>query len=237
MRTIITKNINGYDIVTGIDRPVIDPIATMKKVQNDLNVLPELTAFKDKLIEWQKERQDSERKEILLAELKQLKSELKQKRKEVIKNKAVYFEPKTGEEIIAKDDPIIKKFRELKKNKALTKEGDSIPDLRGKEYWIRKDGKWVAEKIESIATELPELAKVKLNKTELKEYADQQEVDRINALSAEDKMAEKESVLDGLLNQAAIKKSRLELKEIPDALAKAKQWHENKKSEIELKYA
>lgn len=130
MRTILTKEIDGYDIIVGFSRPSIDPVATREVVEpllyetveikqigqidkeiGDIRKLARASGDSYKIAYQNRDKKmmtlhedDIKRYRIMvdekIAELFPLKKQLELKKREFTVSKAVYFEPKKGESII-----------------------------------------------------------------------------------------------------------------------------------------
>ena len=70
----------------------------------------------------------------------------------------------------------------------------------------------------------------------MKEMNAQFEIDRITALNPEDKLTEKNSMLESALNQSATMKNKLEIMGDAKALVKAQEFYNSEKVLIEDKY-
>lgn len=180
MKTRITQNIDGYDIIIGIGEAQIDgvntiPVATEYLKQTDeykaveakkqeLSVVLNQAAQAMKNARNSKTQSDKngfvkeyqaalENSKAIEAELKELITPLQAKQKELILKHAVYFQPKSGETIITADeaDAIIKAMQTATGNNCfLDINMNEICDNRGKVYWSNSSGKWVKNEITKI---------------------------------------------------------------------------------------
>jgi hypothetical protein len=184
MRTKITQNIDGYDIIIGIGEAQIDGVATMPIVENalretveykaveakkqELSVLINQTAqamknARDSKTQSEKNKyvaeyqQNQELQKGIESELKTLISPLHQKQHELILKHAVYFQPKEGETVISKDEA------DIIENAMITATNNDcyvdinlkqICDNRGKTAWSKSGGKWVKRDITVLGDDL-----------------------------------------------------------------------------------
>lgn len=124
--------------------------------------------------------------------------------------------------------------------KAVRKKGEisaadmkAMQDPRGA-WWVRKDGKLEEIKIEAVDAEIPKGAVRELSDAERQEYQARRESERIAGLSSGEKTKEIEARITALKREAALKKQEAE---IADEDFDAKAWYQEKKAEIEVKYA
>ena len=108
-----------------------------------------------------------------------------------------------------------------------------IPDHRGTEYWIKKSGKWKQEKIEKLGISLPAGAVLQVSPEQQLEISNQKEVDRIAALTPEQKAEEKKNRLYALAREAS---RRAEDADFLGETFDKKVWFVPKKAEIEALY-
>jgi hypothetical protein len=127
------------------------------------------------------------------------------------------------------------RLKSLGEHEKLITDGTTIPDYRGTEYWI-KSGRWSKDKISDIGVSIPEggILDADLTPDQRKEISDEQEGDRIAALTPEQKAAEKQSRLDALADEADRLERRAHIQGNEfDAVA----WYNEKTPEVEAKYA
>lgn len=273
MKTILTKEIDGHDIIIGFSRPSIDPVATREVVEPLLYETPEVKqigqidkeigdirklarASRDsykiayanrdkKMIEAHED--DIKRYRIMveekLTELYPLKKQLEIKKREFTISKAVYFEPKKGENIISDEiaDELCLKTNALDKGQKLNTEGFIVPDYRGKIYHLKGPDGWSVQKIETLG-EIPESGAVEASKmtaNQRSEITEQANIKRITDLSAADKQTEKVGIIDVLAGQAAMMRSKLEIQgtTASKALSDSKAWYTAEVTKVDLKYA
>lgn len=128
------------------------------------------------------------------------------------------------------------KLDKMKTHQLLSDSGEYIADYRGVEYWIKKSGKWRKEKIEKTGVDLPEEAVLQedIKAEQQEEISAQQEIERIAALTPQEKENEKKTKLHTLAREAIIKAEEAELL---DETFDKKLWLQPKKLEIERLYA
>ena len=292
MFTIITKEIDGLDIVLGVDSEKIDQVATMKNVRPFLENSKEYKAQKTRLEKirsltnsndslnrqgktvvqraslrmgvllmdvkqtdltagemasinkYNKLRiRNTEEVEAITAELPGVEKKLLAKKKELIKTHGIFFNLKNEYENRI-DDTTAKtvkaKLKSKNKKQFLTVDGEIIDDLRGKTFFGKISGAW--EKIEvkllsdTVDTGIYFLQE-DLTEFEVLEMNAQFEIDRITALNPEDKLTEKNSMLESALNQSATMKNKLEITGDAKALIKAQEFYNSEKVLIEEKYS
>lgn len=114
-----------------------------------------------------------------------------------------------------------------------------IPDYRGKKYWNKKSGSWTGVEISNIGVKPVSgaILDADLTESQREEIAEQHEKERIEKLSAKQKEAEKDSVIDSIAAQADSMRGKLEIQGDKNALKKAQEWYAEQLTEIELKYA
>jgi hypothetical protein len=257
MKTILTKEIDGYTIITGFDNPVIDPVATkiyvagllkdeiteekknvdnkqkelftLQKNKNDLmNMAKQKVAIGDKrnlaILNYQIEQRD-EQIDFVNKELSVLIKKQIEKEKEIFQNNSIYFETKPGEIVI--DDETAGRLGKLCiENEYVDVGGNIIENNKGVRFI--KDGKIITIEKIGVKPDGPLMQDVS---------AEQYDVMRINALSAEEKQAEIDNVSSFLLSDAAAMRSRLEIQGVADALAQSQKWYQDEIAKLKQKYA
>jgi len=121
------------------------------------------------------------------------------------------------------------------KNRLLLTNRQYIADYRDTEYWIKKSGKWEKEKIEEFGVELLPSAVLQenLSREQQEEISAQQEEERINNLSPEQKAEEKSNRLHAIAREALNRAAESEL--LGETFDK-QAWIKPKKAEIEKLY-
>jgi hypothetical protein len=261
-RTVLTKEIDNYVVVLGFDQAVVDPIATNEKMLELLKQTDEYEAHKEKVLliaektkahisligkralteeaRLKKEEELEALKEEIISlqeALQEHLSILDEKTKEIRTNNLIYFEPKLGEGIL-EDETLIEKHGKLKKEEALTVEGEVIPNHKGKVYYKKENGEWIRTKVKKIGEEVPSNSKLDSELTdeergEVSEDLDKQRIKRLNPAQKEN---EKQEKLRELLVEAASKKVQYEILGDEDPLGKSQAWYNEKKAELEAKY-
>ncbi len=259
MKTIIVKKIDGFDIIDGFGQAHIDPEGTKKAIAS-LELYPEENKNADAklteinnllknrlaLVESAKvhnTNKDMKKLSMVNYEIEQRNEQIKQlreqhislltlaakKSKEIWNENAVYFEPKKGEKRIT-DDEFYEYYNLLteakKDNQVLGVDKKPVADLRGVKYV--KDGKLCqVDKLgENVGGPLME------NVT-----PEQFEQMRFDNLTAEEKTAEYDMLIEGLQSQAAIMKSKLEITGDSKALYKAQEWYSSEVATADSKYS
>jgi hypothetical protein len=166
----------------------------------------------------------------------------------------IAYSPPTNGVLISDEEavPLELKIEELRKKKdekdehgktnpragheRIANDGQTIPDWRGVSYWIKQDETWVHAAIEHIGVALPSGAVLQeeLTPDQNNEIREQQEAARLAALTPDQKAAEKENALNTAKTTARIKKEEAE---VADEEFNAKAWFQQRKAEIEAKYA
>ena len=117
----------------------------------------------------------------------------------------------------------------------------SIPDYRGKEIWFQDAGNWLKLDPVDIGVDISagDIIYEDLTDTQRLEVDVKKEVYRIEAFTAEQKTAEKDQKIAGVLAQAAQMKVELEIQgsTAAKALIDSKAWYNAQVALIEVKYA
>jgi hypothetical protein len=127
-------------------------------------------------------------------------------------------------------------FAALKTSERMTVSGDTIPDIRGTEYWKKVDGRWEKRKIEKIGVHLSadEYTQDSLGEEFQKEIAVQNEAERLAGLTDEAKVREKEAAIEAALTEVDTLERKARIRDIPFDAQKA---FKEKVAEIESKYS
>lgn len=250
-KTILTKEIDGQEIVVGFDFPAFEPEETKKVTKDLVAAIPGEVEKREKALAIaQKQRQMKtatvEAITALLVEIAAIKKELHDlanfKQRETLriwKENAVYCEPKKGEYIYEEEDlaELMQKMSDKPVGKLLLKSGEYVSDYRNQIVYEKVDNRWEKSRVEKIGDVSKKLVlKENLSLVQLQEIQDQNEVDRKAAMTSEQLQLEKSALLNEALNQAAIKKAAGDLQEDPNALSKAKAWLEQEQLRIEALY-
>lgn len=262
MKTRITQNIDGYDIIIGIGDAQIDGVATMPIVENALRETAEYKSVESKKQELsvilngaaqalknarnsktQSEKngyvteyqQALEKSKAIESELKELIAPLQAKQQELILKHAVYFTPKQGEFIITTDEATVIENAMITatgNNKFLDINLKEICDNRGKTAWLKSGGKWLKREITKIGDELKAGEIIEIND----EIISQLEAERIASLTPVQKTDEKARIIQGLLAQSIQMKAGLEIQNDSEALQKSQAWYNAEVQKVEIKY-
>lgn len=258
MKTIITKEIDGFKIISAIGQGdgMIDPIATKAKVDKiikETEIFKQIKKLKDSMTSYvYKEQQglrnakkaktkpeqqkfmnevndarDEMRK--IMIDLAPLGKDLQQKFSEMMLEHAVFFDLKENEKYVedSEAEDIAQIMNEaLQDGCVLSENKEKIQNNKGKIYWIKDKDEWIKSVIDVLGVE-PESGEIEekdLSPEQKEEIKEQLETERINNLDADDRLAEKNSKLESLLNQAALMKSKLEIQDDSQALQKSQDW-------------
>lgn len=180
-------------------------------------------------------------------EIPGLNENLKLKKIQLIKDNAVYQE--TGENQIDLNETQYLDFQiklvdirsycnSTKKRRFLISSGDVIDDNRGRIVWI-KNVKWEKRTLQFLVDlkGTLEIWEDELTEEQQGEIIIQIEIDRMEALTPEEKEAEKIMMLDAALKQSVQMRNELEIQGDPDALQKAQDWYNAEVVKIEEKYS
>lgn len=126
-------------------------------------------------------------------------------------------------------------------NQACGVDGVYIDDYRGKKYWYQdQSGVWFSTEFPYLDNrpEAGEILDADLTDEQRAEINEQQETERVAGLSAEDKAAEFTARDEGLLGQAVVMRSGLEIQGATIAAAKtqATAWYDSAVAELKIKY-
>lgn len=172
-------------------------------------------------------------------QLAALKEPLQKKRNELVQQYAIYFEPRNqNEKIITAEQYHELISTELLPDQILCSDGSVIFDYSGKNIWQKISDRW--ERLELSPGEvMPGDAVLysDLSDEQRKEIAEQQENDRVAALTTEEKEAEKLILIENAANQAQQMRSKLEIQGIANALEQSQAWYSEQVKEIEKKYS
>ena len=164
-------------------------------------------------------------------------------RQKLLGEKAVYFEPKAGEELVSDEeaDQIRARLKALPKKTLLTRDDDIIEDRRGEEYFeSTADGSWKQKKVEKLNQTLPEDAIFQVDLTEetARMIAEDNEQTRLAALTDEERQAEFEQFQKGILREAALKSQELQIEgaTAKAALKQARDWRQTQIDELKTRY-
>ena len=253
MKTILFETIDGHEIVTGSSVPTVDGVETNKVVMGytddqgkrqpgAIEATSEYQAVQAKKAEFMsaaKDRaaavktRDKVKFKTALESMQRAQDEaiplakaMNDKIMELRRDKAVYFEPKLGEAITpaAEVDGLIQAIKNKPDGVFITRDGNQVPENRGKVYFRKVSGTWQRTRIVKLGDTVPSDAVLAEDLTP--EQRNEVNRDRVAALPTEVRTREKDKALGALLNSAADMKARLEIQSDPDALQKSKDYYD-----------
>lgn len=258
MKTILTKKIDGYDIIIGFGSPGIEPIETGRKANGLLEKQPEVKACFEKAEELKKlwkARLDSiriarqafkkgdkkkhaeamyniemrdEQIKVISEEMKELAKKREAKRVELWNENLVYFEPKPGEKIITEDE-----YLEIGKKLIDATANNCVLSIDGKEIIDCRGVKYIKK---GEIVEIKSLGE-KIDGPLVKDVTPE-EFQRIKYryMSIEDIEAEKQSKINIVIGGSIQKRNELEILGDVDALKKSQDWYKAEAKKIEDEY-
>ncbi|KPK92399.1 hypothetical protein AMJ80_06660 [bacterium SM23_31] len=268
MQTVIYREIKGYNIITGFGKLSIDPAETKKAIapliaeDSRIKRIGDLTTHastvRKAIAEIMKvvrvripavpNRKETGQLEKYAEQIRGIESELvdieayrKKRIEQLTRERPVYFEPTRYE--IAKTDEEIQRLSEekgaLHPAFLLDVDGNHIPNFTGRVFWVYDDGIW--EKATYDFGEQPPVVAIEekdLNAAQRAEISQQLEAQRVQALTVQEKEAEKARAVNELANKAVMKRQGLEIQGIPseDALTQAREWYNEQILIIDEKY-
>lgn len=243
---IKSEKINSY--IKSNATIIKNEIAIIKQVQDEKNIQivneSDLSVQQKETIKKYQQAKNFNKAQIeeLQKDLPQLNENIKLKKLQLIDENAVYQETAYNQIDLTQaqyDDFKIKLISicQSSKKKYLIDDGNIIEDNRGRIVWIKNE-KWESRKLQFLTDikDVLEIWEEELIDEQKIEIAEQIEIDRIVGLTEEEKIAEKEKLIAGLLREAAIMKSELEIQDDPDALQKSQDWYNAEVLLIEEKY-
>jgi hypothetical protein len=249
-KTILFETVDGHDIIIGFDRPTIDPVETNLIVSEVKKETTEYQALEAKKIEYANacadmkkaaySKDDAGYKKAIAAmdtlqdELKPLARDLDDKIIELRHAHAVYFEPRTGEVIkdASEVETLLQAIKGCSKGSFVTLEGETIEDNRGKVYFRKSSGKWSRTRIVKLGDKIPSNAVTDPDETQQAEI----ERDRISALPADIKAAEKANAIESAMVSATAMRNELEIKKDTSALKKSQDFYSAEVERIGVLY-
>lgn len=262
-KTVITRKIDGLDIVIGFGELSIDPMATRPVVVAEIQNTDEFKAVKsaqdkrnaavrmaggaaqlskkaknkaDKQKHWDNRLNYLEQATGHENEIKGLLPGLKQKQRELRQSQAIYFDPKAGEVVVGSDTAT--NLRGKMADGLVGLDGKMIPDCRGVVHCTKKAGKWSVAEIVTLNVSVPNGAVVyaDLDDVQRGEVDLQIEINVAAVLSSADRV-KAHGVAEGVaLNSAAALRSKLEIKGGGDPLAESQEWYGGRLAELDLIY-
>jgi hypothetical protein len=248
MMTVITRKEHGYEVIVGFDRPTLDPVGTVAAMRKAFREEIEIATreYEEAKIELHAKAtsptttlEQVEKARQLVGMSSSILLKLFHATPEKIKEFAVYFETRQGEETISDKEysDLKQKFEGLDRTVRLSRDGNIIPWLAGKKYWIKEGGEWREETISKVGIGIPEEAVTKPTDGQFQEILIDVENRRIRKLPPQAKELEKQQQIEKALYTSAIYKSQLEIQGDEDSLGKSKAKYEELKKEIEQQYS
>lgn len=170
--------------------------------------------------------------------IKEIQKKLAPKQKEILRNNAVYFEPRLNEVILSELEiaDLELKLLDCGQNQKLKIDGSIVDDFRGVSYNKKISGTdiWGKVIIDKLGVKIPKGGKLDVDLTDTDKI--EIEAGRVSMLSAEDKTAEKENAVNAVMTESIKMKSELEIKADPAALTKSQDFYNGEVAKIESKY-
>jgi uncharacterized protein YqgV (UPF0045/DUF77 family) len=161
-------------------------------------------------------------------------------RRELLENVGVRFEVVGAETVDqATWDDLVEKMKLLNEGERLLDDGTVVVDQVGTKYWTKPTDTWIETEITELGDTVPASGAFlheDLTTAQLVEIADQRELDRIAALTTEEKDQEKQAMIDQAARDAGALKSQYEIENRLDPLGDAQAWYAAKVAEIDAKY-
>lgn len=232
MKSIITKNIDGIEIVTGFGKVQIDPVKTQKKQRNLLANSPEFQAMQEavEVIHNIKPaiRKNNKSKMRWYNEMQAGREVLKSTHEAVDEFKKANFdsciiymesrksETRDGDRLDGKKinvDSITEKFKALKHGELLRTDGTAVKDQRKIEFWNKVDGRWNWFTATRLDQNIPagSIMFLDLPDTDRAEILTQRAADKIAALTPGDKEQAKRFELAAAAGKASADRSIAEI--------------------------
>jgi hypothetical protein len=159
-------------------------------------------------------------------------------RAHLVIDNAAYTHPKPGEDLVEDTESaeMAAKFALRGGGQQLLLTGEYVTDLRGRDFWLPSPWRHVV--IDSLGEEMPAGAIVtdQLTAAQLSEIASAQEIERVAALSDEERQAESTAAKKAALTAAAQMRSELEIAGDAKALAKSQAAYAQALADIDAKY-
>lgn len=174
-------------------------------------------------------------------DLKELSEILREKEKEILKANPITSGLRFGEELKpdAEIEDLKAKFFSKSETQQLKPDGTYIDDFRGKSYNKKSGGEWSKAPIIKLGADKPTGSKwdEELTEVEKTEISDQNENERLEDLTPEEKTAEYNSKVSGLANQAQAMENELKFSKDVDYQTKAQAFYDSEISELKTKYS
>lgn len=232
---VYVKNIEA---VTSQEKQLLFVISTEKGIPVNMIKDEHLTFQQRERFQKLKEKKDFNKAQIetLQKDLPDLNKRKEEKRIDLIKKHAVYFETPGGQVDLSelqyfdfnkKLCAAVEYFNQTQRRRLLLLTGEVVDDLRGKIAWNALEMVWKKRTIQFLTEKLEtyETLEDDLTDDQKAEIAAQQEAERVASLTAEQKEAEMAARIDNLLSQSVVMRSKLEIQGDPEALQKARDWY------------
>lgn len=266
MKSLKTKEIDGVKIITGFQERPINPIESKEKSVDLIKNLPEIAEIKavsdkraglmefgflerKKALAFRRIKNNAQADihsekckkwfgaaDLCDDEIREINSRMVPKQKEILRNNTVYFEARDGEVILpgVEIDKLQKKFLSKTNNQQIKIDGSIIDDFRGVSYNKKTSGSWNKITINKLGVKIPtggklDSALTDTDKTEI-------EAGRVDGLSVEEKLAEKEKAINSIMEKTIKMRVELEIKSKPDALILSQKFYGSEVAKIENKY-
>jgi hypothetical protein len=184
-KVILTKKVDGHEVIVGFRKLSIEPIETKKIVDVEIEKTAEfidngvkynqkitaikLSSEKKKAAGEKQKKNDKAGADALWAdaviidkqvetyeeELKVLSRDLAAKKKELMQTHAVYFEPSRGEIAKSDDEIAVLMDKVATAQGFVCPDGTVLADNRGARFAVDKNGKWNYHEIVSIGVDIP----------------------------------------------------------------------------------
>jgi hypothetical protein len=250
-KTIITKTVDGQEIVSGFGDQTIDPMATKAIVVDKIKTVEGGIERRDLAIRIHDKKRlligaTLQAQEVLKAEIADLETQLRDLNKrmdaeiyQLWLDNAVHFEPKKGEYLIedTEFETLRNKLATKAKNQQLLKTGEYISDFRGENIWTKSNDRWTRSRVVNLGDLAEESVLMpNLSESQRKEIMDQDRADWLGDLTADQKEIEKQKALDVALQVAAVEKAKGEIQGDNKALEKAQALFAAESERIEAEF-
>lgn len=230
MKTVIYKEIDGYNVVTGTDMLLIDGVATRRKAKEEVessNVYKEMIALSNEYYSKANKKEFQGQIFELRTKFEAKKQELEQKMAQAMEDNITYLAPKEGENQISVEEAL--EYDQLLKEAAQSQEmitlgKEKILNNKGKEYLIEVNGVMEKKMIDKIGVDFPEGAIIDPTQEQTIQFFNDEENKRIGLLTQEQKQAEFNAKKSGIINQTMMKITELEMSGVSNEDAKTQAY-------------
>lgn len=241
MQTLVIAKVDGLDVVRGISRSGVDPVATAKRVAADIygsREFAELGAKQRRFDSLAVTRAPADEELGALAkEIFALKAQLRDLYLEDAKANPVHFGAKADE--VAVDDETAESMREalwaVPEGSYVLVDGRVVEDLRGRLAWRKVGARWESKAVEELGAAVPSGHRLEdeLDPAERRELDEQVRFDELVALSADEREAEHRRRVGAARDFAVKMRAELEIEGAEDALDRARKFYETQKAELD----